>query len=334
MKLRNTTKMAIQAAIAIAIAELISEHFAFERGYWITLTAMALTAQTWGESVKRSVERVGMTALGGCVGTVLYFLLPGDKTIIMIFLLIFVFFTIYLMKIQHLIAMFFLTCFVVFLFALIGNWNLLLLQARIIDTALGAGIALTVGCFLFPVKTNVADLFIGYLQKMNALLKMVIKTKQARTYVSSHVLSMDFQDIKKNALSIRYELLFHRLSGQDFFTVLNRIEQCSLYMSNLIESYQWLLPHLNQDDIRLIETAANTTKHNIKVLILQLQKEGNSTMLPAANVSSLLAKAITKHPERFASLESDTHGFYSLMYFFTQLNENLNEVSVVLAQKY
>ncbi|WP_165474708.1 FUSC family protein [Legionella nagasakiensis] len=334
MKLRNTTKMAIQAAIAIAIAELISEYFAFERGYWITLTAMALTAQTWGESVKRSIERVGMTILGGCVGTALYFLLPADRTIILFFLITFVFFTIYLIKIQHLAAMFFLTCFVVFLFALIGNWNLMLLRARIVDTALGAGLALVVGCFLFPIRTNITDLFIGYLQKMNALLTTVIKTRQVRTFVSSHVLSMDFQDIKKNALLIRYELLFHRLSGRDFLTVLNGIGRCSHYMSNLIESYQWFLPHLCEEDLSLIEEAANTTKHNINVLILQLQKDGAGTMLPAANVSSLLEKAIADYPERFASLESDALGFYSLMYFFTQLNHSLNEVFSVFIRKY
>lgn len=65
--------MAWQAAIAISIAECISLAFNLERGYWTTLTAMVLTTQTFGESVKRSLERVSMTILGGLSGTVLYF---------------------------------------------------------------------------------------------------------------------------------------------------------------------------------------------------------------------------------------------------------------------
>lgn len=137
MKLRRTTKMAYQAAIAIALAEVISMHFYLERGYWIVLTAMVLTTQTWGESVKRALERVGMTVLGGSVGTALYFYIPNheSKTLVLL-MLSSIFFTIYMAKIQHLISMFFMTCFVVFLFALIGDWDLMLLRARIIDTAL------------------------------------------------------------------------------------------------------------------------------------------------------------------------------------------------------
>ena len=92
MQLRHTTKMATQAAIAIALAELISRFFYIERGYWITATAMALTAQTWGESVKRSFDRVGMTILGGSLGTLLFFYLPRHEPTVYIFLaLVFVF---------------------------------------------------------------------------------------------------------------------------------------------------------------------------------------------------------------------------------------------------
>lgn len=50
MKIRNTTRMAFQAAIAITITELINRQFNMDHGYWATLTAMALTAQTWGKA--------------------------------------------------------------------------------------------------------------------------------------------------------------------------------------------------------------------------------------------------------------------------------------------
>ena len=116
MKLRATTKRAFQAATAILIAELISGYFQLERGYWMILTAMALTMQTWGESVKRSFERVSMTIIGGIVGTVLYFIVPTNTITAMVLLLVFVFFTVYLLQIYYLLSVFFLTCFVVFLF--------------------------------------------------------------------------------------------------------------------------------------------------------------------------------------------------------------------------
>ena len=99
MKIRATTKRAFQAATAIFIAEVISWHFQLERGYWVTLTAMALTMQTWGESLMRSFERVSMTILGGLVGTALYFIVPRNDVILVSCLLFFVFFTVYIQQI-------------------------------------------------------------------------------------------------------------------------------------------------------------------------------------------------------------------------------------------
>lgn len=324
--------MAFQAALSIAIAELISLSFQFERGYWITLTAMALTTQTWGESVKRSFERVGMTILGGIVGTALYFFLPDNGHIPFICLLVFIFFTVYLMPIYHLVAVFFLTCFVVFLFALIGNWDWDMLRARILDTALGAGIAMTVGFFLFPIKTDVRDVMVGYLQKMKALMVMVFQTKQIRSHVSGKKLLTEFHEIKKNALVIRYELLFHRLNLNEFNRVLDHMGRCTQYITNLIESYQWLFASLDAEKMKIVQNAAKTTAYNIKVLIDHLQKKQHANMIPASKVAVSLANAIEEQPQHFASLESDALGFFSLMYFFTELNKALNEVYVIFCK--
>lgn len=333
MNLRNTTKMALQAALAVAIAELISLFFNFERGYWITLTAMALITQTWGESIKRSFERVGMTILGGIAGTALYFTLPENNELVLGFLLLFIFFTSYMMPIYHLLAVFFLTCFVVFLFALIGNWDWFLLRTRIIDTTLGAAIALTVGNFCFPLKRDVTSIFIDYLHKMRSSLMTAFKSSEIRTRVSSQNLVIDFHTIKKDALAIRYQLIFHHLNSQEFNALLKYVGSCAHYAINLIESYQWLSCRLCPDEAPLIKAAAQTTEHNINALIDFLKQKSDVHMLPATSVSELLQKEINTHPQRFATLESDALGFYSLMYFFTQLNLNLNNVFDVLANE-
>jgi len=226
-----------------------------------------------------------------------------------------------------------LTCFVVFLFALIGNWNWHLLRARIFDTALGALIALIVGGFFFSLKTNVANVFVGYVQKMKAiLLTELISTNQRRTAATSQYLAADFQKIRKAAIAIRYELLFYRLSAQDFNTLLNQTSLCTRYVINLIESYHWLLPHLCKTDVQLINMAAVTTTHNIESLALCLDEKMHPAMIPAVNVSDLITNAIADNPARFATLESDALGFFSLMYFFTRLNTSLNEM-YLLASK-
>ncbi len=336
MKLRRTTKMAYQAALAIGLAEIVNMSFYLERGYWIVLTAMVLTTQTWGESVKRSFERVGMTICGGAVGTVLYFYIPGNQSKLLLFLmLISIFFTVYMAKIQHLVSMFFLTCFVVFLFALFGAWDLMLLRARIIDTALGAMIALVVGGLFFSLKTDVAGLFIGYLEKVKALLSNAFDKQHNREFLTSaRSLLADFQKIKNNALSIRYELLFHRLNRKDFNSLLNQVAFCTQFVVSLMESYHWLMQHLTPEEARIIAVAVKTTQHNLDVVIKRLQKNNEGEMLSAANLPKLLNKDIEENPHRFASLESDALGFFNLIYFFTRLNKHLNEVYSIIDMAY
>lgn len=328
MVLRKTTRMALQAAMAIAIAEAISIGFQFDRGYWITLTAMALITQTWGESLKRAFERLGMTILGGFVGTALYFFMPThDPFLLVAIILGFVFVAVYTIKMIHLVSIFCLTGFVVFLFALIGQWNLHLLVTRIIDTALGAVIAVAVGRWLLPIKTDVNQLVVGYLQKVKSILEQVFGTEYAHSSpVSARHLSADFRKIRRASLSIRYELLFHQLSAHNFYKLLNHLALCTRYMASLVESHHQLWPCLSQEEQVLLQQAVRTTEQNLQCLIDYLQYGKPPSLLAASDVSVLLGQAIADNPARFASLASDALGVFSLMYFFTRFNSSLNQV--------
>ncbi|WP_028388927.1 FUSC family protein [Legionella fairfieldensis] len=332
MPLRNTTKMAWQAVIAIFIAEFMSAYLHLERGYWTTLATMALITQTWGESIRRSFERVTMTILGGVCGTVLYFILPANEIVMLGLLFIFVFFTVYMLQINYLVSVFMLTGYVVLLFALMGDWTLALLKDRIVDTALGAGIALFVGCFFLPIKTDIANLFINHLEKMLATLTLVFSNKpQAnRTTLTSQHLYTDFQMIRKNALSIRYEMLFHRMNRRDFYLLLTQTAFCTQYVASLIESYRWLESYLTQEDRAGITTAMNITRHNFETMIKRLKNEPHSAMLPAAELHTLIAEKINQDPQRFATLENEALSFFNVMYFFIRLNTRMNESYTLL----
>ena len=322
MKLRSTTKRAFQAATAILIAELIGWYFQLARGYWMTLTAMALTMQTWGESVKRSIERVSMTIIGGIAGTILYFVLPLNDVMAMALLLIFVFFTVYTLQVFHLASVFFLTCFVVFLFALIGEWTIAILFDRIIETAMGAVIALVVGRCFFSEKTNISDLFIGFWEKINASIGLSFEGKPCiKRPVSIQYLAAECQKIRKQAVAIRYELLFHQVSRRDFYMLLNHTTLCTQYVINLIDTWHWLAPYLSEQDQAKIAMAVKTTRHNIDAIISYLQNKKNVTMQPIMQMNDV---------DRFASLDNEALGFFNLMYFFTQLNTCLNEINMTL----
>lgn len=331
MKVRATTKRAFQAATAILIAEAISFHFQLERGYWVTLTAMALTMQTWGESLMRSFERVSMTILGGLVGTALYFIVPNDPVFLVCCLLFFVFLTVYMRQIVYLVSVFFLTCFVVFLFALISHWTLSILFDRILETILGAVIALVVSRFFLPAQTDVADLFVDFFGKVNASIRLTFEAKACREFsIPTQYLAFENQKLRKSALTIRYELLFHRMSKQDFNALLAQTTLCTQTVIYLMDAYLWYAPYLNQPDQDEIAMAVKTTHYNMEALMRQLKHKKHTAILPVARVSERLSLLIKEDPAHFASLDSEALGFFSLMYFFAQLNKCLTEMHTII----
>lgn len=325
MRLTNTTKMACQAALSVMIAEFIAWYFSLERGYWTTLTAMSLTTQTWGESIKRALERISMTILGGITGTLFYFLFPHTQLANLSILMTFTFFMVYFYQIYYRVAVFALTGFVVFLFAILGSWTIDLLLVRIFDTILGAVIAVVVSRLFLPNKTNITELFDKYLYDLKASLATVFLSRSLVNYtVSSQKLAVDFQKIRNNALSIRYEMMFQRMSSHTFHLVLHELIVCTEQAMSSFEAYRWLVLHLSKKDKLGVEKALQYTLHNIDVLQLCLHGDLHGIMYPARYWMILRDDAIAEDPKQFGSFKSEVLGFFNLMYFFIELNKSLN----------
>lgn len=333
MALRSTTKMAWQAALAIALSELLRHFFNMDRGYWITLAAMALTTQTWGDSLKRSIERVSMTILGGLFGTLLYWITPPNPHLIVGLLLFFVLIAVYFLQIYHLLAMFALTGFVVFLFAIFGEWNMHLLGDRIIDTGIGAFIAIAVGRLFMAKTTDIEELFAEHIEKMHELLGMVFEEGLSINDVFyNENLYSNFQQIRKNALAISYEIFFRRLNPRDFRLLLTESAFCTQYVMHLTETYSWVKSSLTQTELDKLQVAVTTTQFNLTMLHQRLKKEPYRPLLPVNNVNHLLVKAIEEQPLHFVTLNNEVLGFYNLMFFFTRLNMRIHEINSLLSK--
>ena len=230
-------------------------------------------------------------------------------------------------------SVFFLTCFVVFLFALIGDWTVAILFDRIMETVLGAIIALIVGSCFFSAKTNIADVFIGFWEKINASMGLVFDEKPCvQRPTSIQYLAAECQKIRKNALAIRYELLFHQMSRRDFYALLNQTTLSTQYVINLIDAWHWLVPHLSAQDQAGVAMAVKTTRYNIDALIQHFKHKKPTAMLPVTRVTELLNQAIAEDSTRFASLENEALGFFNLMYFFARLNTCLIEINATLSK--
>jgi uncharacterized membrane protein YccC len=138
--------LALRGAVAAAIAVSITTVLSLERPYWVIMIAVVLVNQTTGQSLRRSGERVAATVAGFAIGWGLEWITsahhPVQAAIMTAAVFLAVFFRQSWGRGSYPWMMLFISLYVVFLFALLGEWSPAIFAARIYDTFLGAGAAL------------------------------------------------------------------------------------------------------------------------------------------------------------------------------------------------
>lgn len=257
IKFAPTTIWAFQAAVSIILAFSIGNFFHLEKSYWAVLTCMLLISQTWGESLKKALERVMMTILGGIVGTTLYFSMSHDPVLLFFVIIIVAFCMVYCMGYSFKGSAFFVTIFIVFLFAMIGNWDVHILEVRIYETLIGAATAVITSIIVFPAHSQ---------SKLQASLKNYIS--ESRTVVeltfdiafnqadSAAIVSIrdqlykHFREMSEAYKTSSYEMFFMFVPRKKSRMLINEFAQLMHYITNLLETSAIMHQELFSSDIK------------------------------------------------------------------------------------
>lgn len=218
LTLSPTTRLALQAVVAVTLAALLAPLFHWQRSYWSELTAMLMISQTLGDSIKKSVERVSMTIAGGLIGTLLFFITKQWPDLQIALMMISLFFCIFFISSFYLWSVFFTSTLVVFIFAIVQSWTLDLLFWRIIETLFGAGMAVLSATFTFPIRTSNAmqDGLITFMRNlsnltqdgMHGLLTKTIEPTQLGEKQQN--LLNELSQLQQKLISTRFELIFQK----------------------------------------------------------------------------------------------------------------------------
>jgi uncharacterized membrane protein YccC len=137
----ENTRTALRAAVAAALAIVISPLVTAERPYWTILIAVVVINDTLGSSLRKTWHRVGMTGAGCVAGWALHFISEGRSAVERALLLLAIFWAAYFRKSSYPWMTFFVTVYVAFLFTVLGQWSASLMLVRLEDTVLGGLIA-------------------------------------------------------------------------------------------------------------------------------------------------------------------------------------------------
>ncbi len=146
-------RLALRGAVAASIAILITTVLSLERPYWLIMVAVVLVNQTTGQSLQRAGQRVAATVAGVAVGWLLEWITVSHHWAQVAVMLAAIFLAVFFRQSwgrgSYIWMMFFISLYVVFLFALLGEWSPAIFLARIYNTFLGAGAAV-LSAYLVP----------------------------------------------------------------------------------------------------------------------------------------------------------------------------------------
>jgi uncharacterized membrane protein YccC len=156
--LRQTTRQAIQVAIAASLAIVIGELVSPLRWFWAVIAAFVVFAGTnsWGETLTKGWQRLLGTVLGVPCGVLVATLFSGNKTGSLAAIFVCLFCAFYFMTVTYSLMTFWITTMLALLYGLLGEFSFGVLLLRIEETAIGAVIGVTVAILVLPTNTRTA----------------------------------------------------------------------------------------------------------------------------------------------------------------------------------
>jgi uncharacterized membrane protein YccC len=141
-------KHAVRVSLVCLIGYITAKTIAVgHHSYWVLLTIIVILKPGFSLSKQRNYQRLIGTIAGGVIG-ILILMLIKDQTAEFIFLLVFMMGTYAFLRLNYIVSVIFMTPYVLILFKLLGVG--VVVEERIIDTAIGSSIALVASYLIFP----------------------------------------------------------------------------------------------------------------------------------------------------------------------------------------
>ena len=160
----NTFRHALRVSFATTIGFVISEFFPFGHGYWILLTIIVILKPAYSITKSRNRDRLLGTIIGAGIGLVILFLVK-DRQLMIGFMIVLMVLAYSFMRTRYLLFVTLMTPYILILLYILNPLHFKeLIIDRVIDTAIGSGIALLANILFSPEWAY--KQFAEYLQRM------------------------------------------------------------------------------------------------------------------------------------------------------------------------
>jgi uncharacterized membrane protein YccC len=154
--LLQSTRQAIQVAVAAALAIVIGEAISPSHWYWAVIAAFVIFAGTnsWAETLNKGWQRLLGTVLGVPSGVLVATLVSGNTVASLVMIFVCLFCAFYFMKVTYSLMTFWISTMLALMYGLLGEFTYSLLLLRIEETAIGAVLGIAAAILVLPINTR------------------------------------------------------------------------------------------------------------------------------------------------------------------------------------
>ncbi|SDS41624.1 FUSC family protein [Christiangramia echinicola] len=180
----------LRLAIVVLVGYIIGNYFSVQNSYWILLTIVVIMRPNYGLTKQRTRKRIVGTLIGGAIAVGIVFI-TQNTTVYAVLGILSLTLAFSLIQRNYTTAAIFITLSIIFIYALLQPEVLNVIQFRIVDTLIGAGLAAFGNLLLWPKWES---------QNLNNVIAESIKAN------INYLEEIDSYYHEKNSLPVSYKL--------------------------------------------------------------------------------------------------------------------------------
>jgi uncharacterized membrane protein YccC len=276
----STRRRAIQAALATGLALLLGMTVTTEHQYWAALAAFLVLGGTTTveETVVKGAERVAGTVLGAIMGFAITIITGANPMVVLPLLAVCVFASLYMRPVSYSQTVFWTTMMLALLYETLGTLTRETLVVRVMETIIGAVVALGVARLVLPLRTRkmLNDNGVMLIRTIDDIAQTCLQRLNGNTGTASLTVQALTLDQRLRQLNLRAEPL-RRSSGSLGLDGIERrltaAAALTYYARHLIRTTEALAPDAPPLPGDVGQQLATITRDNIEALIQLLNGE-------------------------------------------------------------
>lgn len=269
-------KHALRLSVAVMIGYGIGVLFDFQNPYWILLTLIVIMRPSYGLTKSRSKERIIGTLIGGAIAIAVVFITQNTYVYAILGLGSLVIALSMIQK-NYKTAATFITLSVVFIYALISPDVLTVIQFRIIDTLIGAGVATLAILFLWPawefmdIKSSIEKSVLANKSYLSEIITFYEKKGKRPT---SYKLSRKMAFLEMSNLSAAFQRMTQdpKSKQKNLEKVYELVVLNQTFLSSLASLSTYIQNHPTTEASSRFSTAGMHIDENLEQLLVNLKQ--------------------------------------------------------------